>query len=45
MFVVTAFFNIVRVSMTELFPVAITELAESSVSVKRIQVSITYLTY
>jgi hypothetical protein len=39
MFVVTAYFNIVRIAMSELFPLAITELAESSVSVQRIQVS------
>jgi hypothetical protein len=41
MFVVTAYFNVVRISMTEFFPLAITELAESSASVQRIQVSCT----
>ncbi|KDR24429.1 putative multidrug resistance-associated protein, partial [Zootermopsis nevadensis] len=37
MFVVTAYFNIVKIAMTEFFPLAITELAESLVSVKRVQ--------
>lgn len=41
MFVVTAYFNIVRITMNEFFPLAITELAESSASVQRIQVSCT----
>jgi hypothetical protein len=41
MFVVTAYFNIVKIAMTEFFPLAITELAESSASVQRIQVSCT----
>jgi hypothetical protein len=41
MFVVTAYFNIVRIAMTEFFPLAITELAESYASVQRIQVSCT----
>lgn len=45
MFVVTAYFNIVKIAMTEFFPLAITELAESLVSVKRVQVSIIYYGY
>lgn len=38
MFVVTAYFNIMKQTVTEFFPLAITEMAESSVSIKRIEV-------
>jgi hypothetical protein len=37
-FVVIAYFNIMKRTMIEFFPLAITEVAEFSVSVKRIQV-------
>jgi hypothetical protein len=39
MFVVTAYFNIMKQTMTEWFPSAITHVAESAVSIKRIQVT------
>ena len=38
MFMVAAYFNIMRQAVTEFFPLAITELYESAVSIKRIQV-------
>ncbi|PSN47504.1 hypothetical protein C0J52_02254 [Blattella germanica] len=37
MFVVAAYFNIMKQAMTEFFPLGITELAETIVSVKRVQ--------
>jgi len=38
MFVVIAYFNIMKRTMIEFFPLAIIEIAQSSVSIKRIQV-------
>jgi hypothetical protein len=35
---VTAYFNILKHVMTESFPLAVIELAESAVSIKRVQV-------
>jgi hypothetical protein len=37
-FVVTAYFNILKHVMTESFPLAVIEVAESAVSIKRVQV-------
>jgi len=38
MFVVIAYFNVMKRTMIEFFPLAIIDIAQSSVSVKRIQV-------
>lgn len=38
MFVVIAYFNIMKLTMTDFFPTAIIDIVQSSVSVKRIQV-------
>jgi hypothetical protein len=38
MFVVIAYFGVMKRTMIEFFPLAITEVAESFVSIKRIQV-------
>jgi ATP-binding cassette subfamily C (CFTR/MRP) protein 4 len=38
-FVMTSFYNIIRQTMTIFFPQAIAQLAEGSVSIKRLQVS------
>jgi len=38
MFVVIAYFNIIKRTMTDFFPLGIIDIAQASVSIKRIQV-------